>query len=255
MDKQVDEILLQVRKSCEECFAPHLVGVYVHGSLALGCFTWEKSDIDFLVVTDAEPTQQEKERFIARLLDIERNGPPKGLEMSVVLEKDCRTFVYPTPFVLHYSDMHKKACETQLAEYCGYMKGEDKDLAAHFTVIRHAGITLCGKPIAEVFGPVPKADYLDSIRCDIEEAREDILTNTMYMILTLCRVLAYKRDELVLSKKQGGEWGLANLPAQYAGILHAALESYAGDRPFVCTADEKLLSEYADEMLTRIYEE
>lgn len=41
------------------------------------------------------------------------------------------------------------------------MHGVDRDLAAHITVVRQVGITLCGKNIREVFGEIPKADYLD----------------------------------------------------------------------------------------------
>ena len=34
----------------EEILGKNLVGIYAHGSLAFGCFSWERSDIDFLVV-------------------------------------------------------------------------------------------------------------------------------------------------------------------------------------------------------------
>lgn len=255
MEQRLTAVLSQIKTACEDIFAAHLVGVYVHGSLALGCFTWETSDVDFLVVTDELPSQDEKERFLARLLEIDRSGPPKGLEMSVVLEKDCRDFCYPTPFSLHFSHGHLQECEEHLKEYCGYMNGTGPDLAAHFTITRHTGIVLCGKPIAEVFGEVPREAYLDSIRGDIEDAREDIQTNTMYVLLTLCRVLAYQRDGLVLSKRQGGEWGLAHLPEKYAGLVKAALEAYSGAQTFALTEEQqRLLPAYADDLLAQIYQ-
>jgi streptomycin 3"-adenylyltransferase len=37
----------------------------------------------------------------------------------------------------------------------------------------------------------------------------------MYLILNLARVLAFMKDGLVLSKREGGEWGLKNLPEKY----------------------------------------
>jgi len=37
----------------------------------------------------------------------------------------------------------------------------------------------------------------------------------MYITLNLARVLAYQKDHLILSKKEGGEWGLANLVEKY----------------------------------------
>lgn len=112
--------------------------------------------------------------------------------MSVVLSRVCKEFIYPTPFELHYSIAHLKRCQDNLREYCTSMIGTDKDLAAHFTVIKKVGYTILGKQIEEVFGDVPKADYLDSIKIDIENATNDITYNGVYVILNLCRVLAYK---------------------------------------------------------------
>lgn len=82
------------------------------------------------------------------------------------------------------------------------MKGTDKDLAAHVTIINHRGKVLYGQEIKEVFGEVSKQDYFDSIWFDIEGAQEDILDNTMYITLNLARVLAYQKENLILSKRR-----------------------------------------------------
>lgn len=39
-------------------------------------------------------------------------------------------------------------------------------------IIKHCGITLYGKKIPAVFSEVPKADYIDSIWSDIEDAEK-----------------------------------------------------------------------------------
>ena len=36
---------------CVDIFGKDLTGVYLHGSLAMGCFNPQKSDIDLMVVT------------------------------------------------------------------------------------------------------------------------------------------------------------------------------------------------------------
>lgn len=77
-----------------------------------------------------------------------------------------------------------------------------KDLAAYFTIIRKRGICLCGEPIMNVFAEVPGSHYWDSLWYDIEEAEEEITEHTMYLTLNLARVLAYKEEGLVLSKKK-----------------------------------------------------
>ena len=64
---------------------------------------------------------------------------------------------------------------------------------------------------------------MDSIWNDIAEAVEEISENTMYLTLNLARVLAYKEEELVLSKKEGGEWALKTLPMEYHALIRDAM--------------------------------
>ena len=70
------------------------------------------------------------------------------------------------------------------------------------------------------------------------------------MILNLCRVLAYKRDQLILSKKEGGEWGLTNIPEQYGELLVSAMDAYrTGD---AMRFDRAQAKKYAEYMLEQI---
>lgn len=200
----------------------NLVGIYVHGSIAFGCFNEEKSDIDFIVVVKRQLNHLEREALIKALL--ETPSTKKGFEMSVVLEKNCQFFIYPTPYELHYSNTHKENYLNHFSEYCHQMQGFDKDLAAHFTVIKHKGICVYGKSINEVFGEVKEEFYLDSIHYDIEDGKEGIFLNPTYYVLNICRVLAYEKEKLVLSKKEGGMWGLRHLNEKE--IIQKALDDY-----------------------------
>lgn len=225
-----------------------LTGVYLHGSLAFGCFTWATGDIDFLVVAEEPLTAVEKESLIRVLLDMTPDAPPKGFEMSVVLRRDCDPVVHPVPFELHFSNAHKVRAEADLPAYCRDMHGVDPDLAAHFTVVRAVGQVVYGPPVAEVFDEVPRSAYVDSILSDVENAQADIADNPVYIILNLCRVLAYLQCGLVLSKQQSGQWGLAHLPAAYHSLLRGALAAYAGAECPAFTG----LEGFAAEMLQRI---
>lgn len=243
------DLLNKIKLSYRSILGPKLVGIYVHGSLAFGCFRWEVSDIDFLVVVNAPLEEQEKEALISELLALDAYAPPKGFEMSVVLESVCAPFRYPTPFELHFSNAHKARCRENLSEYCRTMNGTDKDLAAHFTVIRQVGQVLYGKPIPEVFSEIPKTAYLDSILGDIADAAEDITEQPVYYILNLCRVLGYLESGQVISKAQGGLWGMRNLPAD-AEIIRAALDAYLGSAAFHVAPDK--CQTFAANMLRRI---
>jgi streptomycin 3"-adenylyltransferase len=72
----------------------------------------------------------------------------------------------------------------------------------------------------------------------------------MYITLNLTRVLAYQKDNIVLSKKEGGEWGLANLPVKYHSLIISALKEYASGTP--SQYNMELAVEYAEYMLREI---
>lgn len=227
----------------------NLVGVYVHGSMAFGCFAWAKSDIDFLVVVQSEPAAAQKQAMLELLMELDAFAPEKGFEMSVVLAEDCAAPQHPIPFALHYSNAHRESVMNDPAAYIERMKGRDPDLAAHFTVIRAAGSAVWGRPIAEVFGPVPREAYLDSILADVASAAEDVAEEPVYVILNLCRVLAAVQEGAVLSKAQGGAWALDRLPQEHRSVVQAALHAYETGSP--CSKDGAAFVRY---MLNRIKE-
>lgn len=247
-----EEILQQIRNSFEKLLGENLVGIYVHGSIAFGCFDPRISDIDFLVVVREAMSVPTKQHLLETLLALTPHCPPKGLEMSVVLARDCNPFVYPPPYEFHFSNSHLIRAMQDPEEYCTNFRGTDPDLAAHITVTRAVGRVLCGKPIDEVFGEVSREDYLDSIRSDVEHAAEDMMENPMYVILNLCRVVAYLRQGSVLSKKEGGLWGITHLPERYHPLLRAALSAYTEGSLY----DHDVAREqaFAAEMLREIFD-
>ena len=223
MDTVIDSFV----KRSREILKDNLVGIYLHGSAVMGCFNPAKSDLDLIVVVKEPMTDADKRSFMDMLVEQNNKGPTKGIEMSIVRKSVCKPFDYPTPFDLHFSVAHLDWYRNDPEDYISKMKGEDKDLAAHFTIINHRGKCLCGAPIKEVFDDIPIQDYIDSIWNDIADAENEITDNPMYIILNLARVLAYLEDGLVLSKKEGGEWALGNIPRWYHSLLHNALKEYA----------------------------
>lgn len=250
MTKKLCDIVDVITRCCTESLGEFLTGIYLHGSLAFGCFHWESSDIDFIIVVREPPTLQQKVHLMQGLLAIESQCPPKGMEMSLVLEKDCRTFRYPIPYALHFSAMYREKCRADVEKFCREMHGVDRDLAAHFTVIRQVGIPLIGPPPQQVFGEVPAEAYRDSIFRDIANAEQEIIQEPMYLVLNLCRVLAYEREGLVLSKEAGGQWGAEHLPSPEREIAAAAQESYRTGVPL--KIEESSLRAFAKELLKRL---
>ena len=247
---ELEHITNEFVNKSKEILKDNLTGIYLHGSAVMGCFNPDKSDLDFIVVVNEKMDYASKKAFMDMVVELNERGPAKGIEMSIVTRNVCKPFVYPTPFELHFSAMHIGWYKDNPDDYILKMNGEDKDLAAHFTIIGKRGKCLFGQPISEVFGEVSSQDYMDSIWEDIAEAPEDIAENTMYITLNLARVLAYRRDKLVLSKKEGGEWALKNLPEKYHAQIKAALDEYASSTSGTYNMD--LAKEYAKYMTDQI---
>lgn len=234
----------------QKIFGDKLTGIYLHGSMAMGCFNPKQSDIDLIIVIESDISDTQKMEFMNKVIELNEQAPKKGLELSVVKREFCKTFVYPTPYELHFSPVYLEWFERDSDDYIKNMNGTDKDLAAHFTIINHYGIVLYGEKIQEVFGAVPKIDYIDSILFDVENAKTDIVSTPVYIILNLCRVLAFLKEEKCLSKKQGGEWGLMNLHKEYSLLILQALEAY--DSVGAMQADIDIAKQFADETLENI---
>lgn len=228
----------------------NLAGIYLHGSAVMGCFNPQKSDLDLIVVVNRPVCDSVKKDFMDMVAELNDSAPAKGIEMSMVVKDVCNPFVYPTPFELHFSVAHLGWYKNDPEDYIRKMNGTDIDLAAHFTIIRSRGQCLYGTAIEDIFAPVPKEVYMDSIWNDIAKAADEITENTMYLTLNLARVLAYKEGGLVLSKKEGGDWALGHIPAQYHPLILNALAEYAESKNIVY--DSKLAKQYASYMLDRI---
>ena len=237
----------------KEILRENLVGVYLHGSSVMGCFNPQKSDIDLIIVVDRPLTDPVKRAYLDMTVRYNALGPAKGIEMSIVLREVCRPFVYPTPYELHFSAGHLDWYRDDPDDYVRRMNGTDKDLAAHFTIINKRGRCLYGAPIEDVFAEVPGDDYMDSIWFDVEGAAEEIAEYPMYLILNLARVLAYKEEGLVLSKKEGGEWALEHLPAEYRPLIEDAMREYSAGADIIY--DDALAKGYAEYVLGQLTRE
>lgn len=247
------ELLDDFVMSSKNILGDNLTGIYLHGSAAMGCFNNKKSDVDLLVVVKSDISKEIKRQYMDMVVTLNGKAPLKGIELSIVKETVCKPFVYPTPFELHFSIAHLKWYLSNPEEYIEKMNGTDKDLAAHFIIVYHRGKTLYGREISSVFSEVSSEYYMDSIWADIQNAKEDIVENTMYISLNLCRVLAYKKERLILSKQEGGEWAVQYISnPEYKKIILSALEEYKTGNVMSISKEDAV--RYAEYMLKRINE-
>lgn len=215
--------------------AENLIGIYLHGSLATGCFNPLRSDVDLLVVTHGEMPLETKHNLAEFILDASLN--PSRIEISFLTRGDLHPWHYPTPFDFHYSEDWRESFERDLSDG-GWKEWNavlrfDEDLAGHITVLNHRGICLYGQEIHDIFPPVPKQDFVASILDDVLNKKfglNAILQNPVYVVLNACRTLAFLQTERVMSKKEGGVWALDALPAEFRRVITNALEEYRSSK-------------------------
>ncbi|WP_058301526.1 aminoglycoside adenylyltransferase domain-containing protein [Gorillibacterium timonense] len=229
----------------------NLVGLYLHGSLAMGCFNPSRSDIDLLIVVKEPLPTLSAKQLSHKILSL-RDEIENGIECSVILEAALLESVYPTPCEFHFSDYHRE--QYRANEH--YLIGgyEDQDLASQITVAYHRGRTLYGRPLADLYPPIDSQHYLASILHDIEGASDAIMENPLYLTLNLCRVLYFIREGKISSKKEGGIWGVENVPNPYRDLVQFYLNEYTG----VSTdnyGNPSQLSAFAEYMLMEIKKE
>lgn len=233
---ETEKLLIDIIARFKETLGNNLVGLYLHGSLAMGCFT-PKSDIDLIAVVKEPMDFKTKRALIDEILKV-GPLPEKGLEMSVILEKNIKPFIHPMPFELHYSPYHKPLYESDKNYICGGTT--DRDLAAHITVTKLRGVTLWGRPIEEVIGSIPRHYFIDALMYDIEDARDRITDDPVNVTLNLCRTLYFLRQGFVGSKLEGGYWGESHLGKEEAFIAEKAVKASIENRSTMDIDPERL---------------
>lgn len=231
----------------------NLVGVYLHGSLAMGCFNPRTSDIDFFVVVNNSISKENSRKIADAVLELNDEMPnKKGIEFSIVLQGYLQPFTYPTPFEFHYSEFHQERYRTDANYLCGGF--EDEDLASQIAVAYERGITLYGPSLQEICEPIDRKYYVASIYYDVKDAQQNIFDNPVYVVLNLCRVLYYLQEGVISSKQEGGEWGVKALPSDFHSIIQNCLDQYIGGK-VETNLDRHQLLQFSDYMLSEINRE
>lgn len=230
------DVQQQLKRLCSEIqnlLADNLIGIYLHGSLAMGFFNPSHSDIDLLVVDRASIPPARKRDLGEFLLYLSNHPIP--IEIHFLVYSDLHPWQYPPRFDFHYSEGWRARYEIDLQSDAWQAwdnpDQQDPDLGAHVAVARARGTVLIGPPVEMVFPLIPHADYLAAVRFDLEDAFHQIEANPVYHVLNICRTLGYLQTGRILSKAEGGEWAQANLPARFHAIISAALESYTHGGP------------------------
>lgn len=213
-----------------------LVGVYLHGSIALNAFCPESGDIDILVVVK-DSISIEKKLAIAKDM-VSLDGNPRPLEMSAITERDAFTWKTPGNCVFHYSDYWTDKYVKRFADpaeevYVVDQEFPDADVTSYIKLLHQSGIVLYGKPVAEIFAEVSDEDFWNAISAEAEEYEFDNLNERYFAsnILILGRILSFKIEHKILSKYDAGLWMIEYVPEALKYLPERAMKVwYEGEK-------------------------
>jgi predicted nucleotidyltransferase len=240
----VSDVRAQAERLAERLQAAlgdNLIGVYLHGSMALGAFNPQLSDLDVLAVARRRTSDDEKREVVGILAGASENPAP--VEFHLLASGDLQPWRHPSPFDFHYGDIWRDALQDDLADALARQGDTDPDLAAHITVVRSCGVGLLGPPPEDVFPQVPWEDYADSLMRDLRWVRETERPAPVYRVLSPARVWATLATGEIHSKETGGAWALERIPVDLQPVLARALAQYRGETAGF-DVDESTLERY-----------
>ena len=201
-----------------------LLGVYAHGSLVLGDFAPERSDVDLLAVAAAPVSAPEKERIAAELSEAALPCPAAGgLEFHLVDRSSILPELDAPRFELHVATT--PGARDRVVD--GAKRPGDPDLVLHFAVLRDHGRGVHDAPPArELFPRMSRAGILTSLGNELRWALEH--ASASYGVLNACRALRVVEEGVFCSKTAAGEWALQRAGPARPPVVEAALRHRHG---------------------------
>ena len=190
-----------------------LVGVYAHGSLLLGGYLPDRSDVDVVVVVEDPLTEAEQDDLAARLQEESLPCPAVGLELSLVTRASAAAPDARPAFELHVTTAPE---DRKVVD--GHGHPGELDLVLHYAV--------CRRLDPDVFAEVPRPLVLNQLADELAWAAEH--NPTEYAVLNACRAWRYAVDGELVSKVDGGRWAEARLDDPELALVQAALARQTG---------------------------
>jgi predicted nucleotidyltransferase len=221
---EINALLGEVLAGVQAILGQNFVGMYLYGSLAMGDFSPSSSDIDFLVVTQEELTD---EAFQALK---EMHARIAAGESKWARELECSYI--PLDALRRYDA--RRACHAHLDvnEGCLKIEQHDTDWVIQRFVLREYGLTLAGPAIHTLIDPI-SSDELRRATVTLlrgwwaimlkDPTRLQSQAYRSYAILTMCRMLYTFQYGTIVSKPVAARWSMEHLESRWAELVRQAI--------------------------------
>jgi len=219
---EVNGILKRLLRDAQEILGDRFVGMYLHGSLAMGGFNVKTSDIDFLVVTDGSLPEETLEAITEMHHQIADDDPKWApeLEGSYIPKEDLRR--YDPGRAIHPHIARGGALS---------LEQHDSDWVIQRHILRERGAVVAGpdpKTLIDEIGPEELRQAVVDLLWwwELQIADTALIKQSPYQayaVLTMCRMLYTMVHGEIVTKQVAAQWAMEVLEERWSTLIEQAL--------------------------------
>jgi hypothetical protein len=229
---EINCLMQRLLADVQRVLGEQFIGLYLHGSLTGADFNPDRSDIDFLVVTDGKIEGD----VLPLLANMHAEISDSALKWAEKLEGSY----LPLEALRRYDPAN--AVHPALNSFDGSfgLDGHGPDWVIQMYVLREQGITLSGPPPKNLIEPISPEDLRRAAQAVLEEWWAPMLENPArlksreyqaYAALTMCRCLYTFEHGTVGAKTVAAVWAKHKLRPAHAALVEQALNWPHGQQP------------------------
>jgi predicted nucleotidyltransferase len=230
----VNAVLHDFLSSIQTVLGDHFRGMYLSGSLALGDFASYRSDIDFVVVTGGDLSDDRLSALRARHARFNASPSPWATEVEAAyIPQDALRRYDPA----HARHPHIERGADEILDRDDFNSGWIIQRA----ILREHGVVVAGPAPRTLIDPIHPDDLRQAVITLMDEQwgpmrdhpdplyRHDIGYQA-YAVLTMCRILSTIEYGAIVSKPVAARWVQAREGERWAALIERAL-AWRKDRP------------------------
>jgi hypothetical protein len=215
---QVNVLLAILRAQLRSILGERLVGLYLHGSLVMGDFDEEVSDLDLEAALTSELSDAElaalqtmHEEFAARYPAWDNRVEVCYISRAAL--QKVRSRANPIANISPGEPLHRTVAK--------------REWISQWYLVREHSVPLLGPPARTLIEPITKEEFLEGVRANVRAwpgwmVGMEHRRAQAYAILTLCRALYAITNGEQASKKQAALWAQRELP-EWSDLIGDAL--------------------------------
>jgi len=227
--RAVNDLLEKLLAGAQSVLGSNFAGLYLYGSLASGDFNRQTSDVDFLVVTFDEISDEAIRSLRAMHENLWQSGGKFAakLEGSYVPLEDLRL----------YEANEKKYPSVNEGQFYLGRHGSDWIIQRH--ILREQAVTIAGAPLENSIDAIQSDDLKRAVIRLLNEWWSPMLENSAfikddeyqaYAVLTMCRALFTLEHGSIASKPASARWARDALDESWTELIEQSLNWKRGEQ-------------------------